>query len=242
MPRRYLTLLVLVLAALACSWSDFIPPAAPVIEPSPIPTFAIPTLTATPTETPLPTPTSTPDAPIAWPKDPGANCRYGPGTEWESISSLTPGTITEIEGRTINTAWWYVRDPLHSGEFCWVSYDVVETAGNLNIVPIAEPPVASVTAASVDAVVSFTACGGDNQVTFNGSIAANGPTEASYHWEVGGDQQRVLPDETITFTKAETQKITANVFSADCGSYSVKLIVSSPNEEIAEKAFTIQAP
>jgi len=118
----------------------------------------------------------------------------------------------------------------------------VETAGNLNIVPIAEPPVASVTAASVDAVVAFTACGGDNQVTFNGSIAANGPTEVSYHWEVGGDQQRVLPDETITFTKAETQKITADVFSADCGAYSVKLIVSSPNEEIAEKAFTIQAP
>ena len=242
MPKRLFAILALALAMLACNWSDIVPPAAPVIEPSPLPTFAISTLTPTPTETPLPTLTSTPDVPIAWPKDLGVNCRYGPGKEWEIVSSINTGTITEIEGRTVDTAWWYVQDPLHTGDYCWVSYDVVDTAGNLNIVPLAEPPMASVTAVTLDAVVTFTACGNANQVKFNGSIAANGPIEVTYHWEVGGDGQLITPDETLSFAEARTQKISTDVFSADCGDYSVKLLVTSPNEEAAEEIFKIQAP
>ena len=242
MNRRYFALLVLLLAALACTWSDFVPPAAPEIEPSPLPTFAISTLTAVPTGTPLPTPTSTPAAPIAWPKGLGVNCRYGPGKEWEVVSSLSAETDTEIKGRTINTAWWYVSDPINLGEFCWVAYDVVNTAGNMNIIPIVAPPAASVTAIMVDVLVTFSACGGSNEVIFNGSISANGPTMVTYHWEFGGDEQEVTPDETIEFSETGTQKITTDVFAADCGDYSVKLIVTSPNNEMVEKAFKIQAP
>jgi hypothetical protein len=81
-PGWILSLLVLILTALACNWTDLVPPAAPEIEPSPLPTFAIPTLTPIPTETQLPTPTSTPGAPIALPKTLGVNCRYGPGQGW----------------------------------------------------------------------------------------------------------------------------------------------------------------
>ena len=200
MSKRTFSIIALVLAALACNWSDIVPPAAPVIEPSPLPTFAISTLTPVPTETSLPMPTSTPDAPVAWPKDLGVNCRYGPGKEWEAVSSLPAGTITEIEGRTVNTSWWYVSDPLNLDSFCWVAFDVVDTAGNMNIIPIVEPPMASVTAVTADAVVAFTACGGSNQVALNGSITANGPAEVTYHWEVSGDQQEVTPDETIKFS------------------------------------------
>ena len=242
MPKRIISVMVLVLAALACSWSDIVPPAAPVIEPSPLPTFAISTLTLVPTETPLPTPTSTPDAPVAWPKDLGVNCRYGPGEEWEAVSSLLSETMTEIKGRTINTKWWYVSDPINQGEFCWVAYDVVDTAGNLNIVPIVEPPLASATSVKVDALVTFTACGSSNQVTFNGAITANGPITVTYHWEVTGDVQDLTPDDTIQFAEAGTQKVTGDFFSADCGDYSVKLVVTSPNEISAEKMFKIQIP
>ena len=242
MPKRLFAFLTLILAALACTWSDIVPPAAPVIEPSPLPTFAISTLTPVPTETPLPTPTSTPDAPIVWPKDLGVNCRYGPGKEWEAVSSLSSGTVVEIEGRTINTAWWYVRDPISLGEFCWVAYDVVDTAGNLNIIPIVKPPLASVTTVTVDAIVIFTACGNSNQVTFNGAITTNGPETVTYHWEVDGDTQSTIPDEIIQFSESGTQKLTGDFFSADCGDYSVKMLVTSPNEISAEKAFKIQAP
>jgi hypothetical protein len=236
-----LPLLVLILAALACNWSSIAPPAAPVIEPSPLPTFAIPTLTPVPTETPLPTATSTPEVPIAWPKDLGVNCRYGPGQEWETVSSLLPGTTTEIKGRTINTSWWYVNDPQKQDSFCWVSYDVVDTAGNLNIIPIVEPPTALVTKVTVGALVAFTACGGSNPVTFNGSIATNGPATVTYHWEVSGDTQDATADEILQFAQAGSQDVTANAFSADCGAYTITLRITDPNETSANKAFKIQA-
>ena len=242
MDKRLFAFIALALAALACNWSDIMPPAAPVIEPSPLPTFAISTLTPIPTETALPTPTSTPEAPIAWPKDLGVNCRYGPGEEWEAVSNVLTDTITEIKGRTINTKWWYVSDPLHESDFCWVAYDVMETAGNLNTVPIVNAPIATVTASTVDALVAFSACGGSNQVTLNGEITTNGPTTVTYHWEVSGDMKTATPDETIQFAKSGTKKLAENSFSADCGIYSAKLVVTNPNEISNEKAFKVQAP
>ena len=241
-PRWILSLLALALVTLACTWSDFVPPSAPVIEPSPLPTFAISTLTPIPTETHLPTPTSTPDAPIAWPKDQGVNCRFGPGQEWEVVSTLLPDTITKIKGRTVNTAWWYVSDPLTPDVFCWVNYDVVDTAGNLNIIPIVEPPVASVTAVTVDVIVVFNTCGETNQVTFNGTLTVNGPATVTYHWEVNGDAQNTIPDETFQFSESGTQKLVTDFFSADCGDYTVKLVVIGPNETYSEKAFKIVPP
>lgn len=241
--RWLLPLLALILGTLACNWSDFAPPAAPVIEPSPLPTFAIPSLTPTPTETPLPTPTSTPDAPIAWPKNLGVNCRYGPGKEWEVVSSLLVDTVTEIKGRTVDTSWWYIEDPLNLDSSCWVSYDVVETAGNLNIIPIVEPPVASVTDVSLDqVVVTFTSCGSENQVTFNGAVTTNGPTMVTYHWELSDAAQDTTPDATLEFTQAGDQGVSTNAFSADCGDYTATLRVTKPNGIFAEKEFEIQAP
>ena len=242
MHKRLFAILAFVLAVLACSWSDIVAPAAPEIEPTPLATFAIPTRTPQPTETPLPTLTPTPDVPIAWPKNLGVNCRYGPGKEWETVSSLLEGTTAEIEGRTVDTAWWYIQDPLHTGGFCWVAYNVVDTAGNLNTVPLAEPPTASVTEVTVEAVVIFTACNGHNDVTFKGTITTNGPATVTYHWEVSGDKREVMPEETIEFTEAGKQKLTKDVFSADCGNYSVSLRVTDPTEKSAEKMFKIQAP
>ena len=155
---------------------------------------------------------------------------------------MLPDTITKIKGRTVNTAWWYVSDPLTPDVFCWVNYDVVDTAGNLNIIPIVEPPVASVTAVTADATVASAACGATNQVTFNGSLTANGPATVTYHWEINGDAQENITEEMLSFTQSGTQKVSTNAFSADCGDYTVKLIVTSPNETSIEKAFKIQAP
>ena len=242
MPKHIFAVLALVLTALACNWSDIAPPAAPVIEPSPLPTFAISTLTPIPTETPLPEPTSTPNVPIAWPKDLGVNCRYGPGEKWEAASSITADTITEIKGRTVNTAWWYVVDPLHDGNFCWVAYDVMYTAGNLDTVPIAKEPTASVTVGTVDALVTFTACGMGNAVTFNAAITTNGPTAITYHWEVSGDASSITPDTILQIDESGTYKLTADFFSADCGTYMVKLLATIPNSVSVQKTFTVQAP
>jgi hypothetical protein len=239
-----LPLLALILAMLACNWSEVAPPPAPVIEPSPLPTFAISTLTPIPTETPLPTPTSTPDAPVAWPRSLGVNCRYGPGQEWEVVSTILAGTTAEIKGRTVNTAWWYVSDPTKIDDsFCWVAYDVVDTAGNLNIIPIVDPPVASVTDVSVDAVVvTFTACEGMNQVTFNGAIKTNGPATLTYHWELSGAAQDTTADMTLNFSHSGTNNVTMEMVLSACGEYTAILRVTEPNEVLAEKPFKIETP
>jgi len=239
-----LPLTALILAAFACTWADIVPPAAPEIEPSPLPTFAIPTLTPVPTETPLPTPTSTPDVPIAIPKALGVNCRFGPGQEWEVVNSIPEGTSIEIKGRTIDTSWWYVRDPLQISEsFCWVAYEAVETAGNLNTVPIVEPPPATVMDATVDTVlVTFSACGGSNQVGLTGSITANGPVTVTYHWEVSGVTQETTPDSTLKFDRTGKETATATISLSECGEYTAILRVTEPKEVIAQKVFSLQSP
>ena len=239
-----LSLIALILTALACNWADLVPPAAPVIEPSPLPTFAIPTLTPIPTETALPTPTSTPGAPIALPKALGVNCRYGPGQGWDVVHSIPEGTSIEIKGRTVDTSWWYVRDPLQINEgFCWVAYEAVETAGNLNIVPIVEPPAASVTQVTVDTVlVTFDTCGGSNQVTLNGSITTNGPGTVNYHWEVSGAAQETTPQTALEFDRSGSQNVNTTVSLAECGEYSATLRVTAPSELSAQKGFSLQSP
>lgn len=239
-----LPLFTLILVALACSWSEVAPLPAPVIEPSLLPTFAISTLTPVPTETLPPTATSTPEVPIAWPKNLGVNCRFGPGQEWEVVNTIPTGTVAEIRGRTVNTAWWYVSNPMKFDDsFCWVAYDVVDTAGNLNTIRIVEPPVASVTVVTVDAAeVTFTACGDSNQVTLNGTVTANGPGTVSYRWEVDGVGQEITADETLHFSHSGTQTVTGAVFLSECGDYTAVLRVTEPNDILAQKTFGLQSP
>lgn len=242
MPKWFFATLALLLGMLACSLSEFAPLPAPVIEPSALPTFGIPSVLSAPTETPLPGATSTPDVPVAWPKELGVHCRYGPGVKWEAVSSLPAETESEIFGRSVNTRWWYIADPQNFDSFCWVAFDVVNIAGNMNSIPITEPPIASVTTLTVDALFIFSGCGVSNPVTFVGSIKTNGSATVTYYWEVDGDTHSTTPEETIEYSGSVTQEITTEFFSADCGDYSVSLMVTSPNDISTNKAFSIQAP
>ena len=119
---------------------------------------------------------------------------------------------------------------------------MVDTAGNLYTIPIVEPPTALVTELTVDAAVTFVACGSPNEVTFRGSITTNGPATVTYHWEVNGDEHMLMPEESIELSEAGTQKVTTDMFSADCGEYSVVLQIRNPDEKLTEKPFKIQAP
>ena len=242
MPKQFYAILALILAALACNWADIVPPAAPVIEPSPLPTFAIPSVTPTITETPLPTPTSTPEVPIARIGALGVNCRYGPGKDWGVVSTIPTGMTAQIKGRTVDTAWWYIEDPQQTDRYCWVSYDVVETAGNMNIIPIAEVPEISVTDITVDAVTSFSACDTTNEITFNGSITTDFPATVTYQWKVEGETLYTSPKDTLEMTETGTQKLPTETYKADCGDYTVTLLISSPNEASVDKKFKVQAP
>ena len=65
-----------------------------------------------------------------------ANCRHGPGTDYESMALLTQGQSYAINGRDDLGNWWRVVIP--TGAFCWVNGATVETSGDLDSISIVQ--------------------------------------------------------------------------------------------------------
>ena len=96
----------------------------------------IPTLTAISTETV--TPTATLSGPVAtFIKD--ANCRAGPGTKYDVVTSFFKGQTVQIVGRNpdFDNTWWHVVIP--SGGKCWVSLTTAQVYGNFDTIPTVTP-------------------------------------------------------------------------------------------------------
>jgi hypothetical protein len=72
-------------------------------------------------------------------------------------------------------------------------------------------------------------CGQPNPVEISGTITTNGPTTVTFHWEMRGDKTNTTSDEVITFSSAGTQNINEGAYKVDCGNYSARLVVTSPN-------------
>jgi len=246
--RPLLASLVLVLAILACNLPSGAPTPTAAATAAPLSSAtstqpaatAIPSDTPLPTNTPLPTATSTPTIPIVWASSVAVNCRYGPGTAWASVSALQLNVTAEIAGRNASNDWWYIKDPLNPGSFCWVAMSVTNAAGNLAPIPVVSPPTALVTGVTVDANVSYSACGGPNPIQFSGTITTNGPTTVTYQWEITGDKQNTTSPETLKFDVAGTKDVPdPGAYSADCGKYTITLHVTDPNDKSAKKNFKV---
>lgn len=218
------------------------PPTIPPIIPSPFPiltpTPIIPTETPT---APLPTitPTFTPSVPSVSPKDQPVNCRYGPGPEWLAISALKLGATAEIVGRNQASTWWYIKDPLHAGAFCWVWSGATIVSGNVEGLPVLPPPEAKVIDVKVTVSPGGGICPGPMTVAFRGSISTNGPTTITYRWEIRGDADYTTSQEMHTFAKADTWTFDSGALHLSCGSYRVILHVLAPNDMKAEARFTL---
>ncbi len=219
-------------------------PTLPPESPTPIPptlTFipSLPPATPTLTETPTITPTFTPNVPMVTPKDQPVNCRYGPGAVWLAVSALKLGASAEIVGRDAANAWWYIKDPLHPGAFCWVSMAVTNASGNLEGLPVIPPPEAKVIDASVSVSVAGGVCPGPISLSFNGSITTNGPVTVTYRWEIRGDTSLTSSNESHVFSKADTWNFSSDSLHLSCGSYRVILHILTPNDFRAEKRFRL---
>jgi hypothetical protein len=83
--------------------------------------------------------TFTPSAPtFLLSKD--ANCRLGPDTAYDPVDALPKGVSVAIQGRSEDSAWFWVLKPSGSGR-CWVSASVGVASGSWLAVPvIAAPP------------------------------------------------------------------------------------------------------
>jgi len=104
-----------------------------------IPTLAPPTATSTPE----PTATAAPILPTFTPSgtffvvDTGANCRYGPGTAYDKITSFEPGAYLTLVGHNIDNSWFYV---LVGNTNCWISIVTGHTTGPLGNLPLITAP------------------------------------------------------------------------------------------------------
>ena len=115
------------------------------VQPSPtlpLPTVPPPTFTLVPTETATSTATVTPTATVSGPiitfiKD--ANCRNGPGTKYDVVTSYFKGQTLQIVGRNpdFNNTWWYVNMP--AGGKCWVSLATGQAYGDFDAIPTITP-------------------------------------------------------------------------------------------------------
>jgi hypothetical protein len=108
-------------------------------------TFAPPTSANTATSAPpLPTVaqvTATPSGTF-FVVDVGANCRSGPGTNYDKVTSFAQGTFITLVGHNTDNSWWYV---LTGSTNCWISASTGHTSGPTSALPlIAAPPTPTV--------------------------------------------------------------------------------------------------
>jgi uncharacterized protein YraI len=206
------------------------------------PITVLPTLTTVPTITPTATIVPTPSVPQVSPISAGVNCRSGPDVSFPSVSSIALGSFAQIAGRNSDSSWWYVRDPYSPGSFCWVSADVVTTAGNLAGIPVMAPTAGIVTKVTASAdVASPVFCGGPNVINFSGQITTNGPAKVSVQWELTGDKSFTTSPETVNFKAAGTKSAPdEGAYKTDCGHFTITLHVLSPNDVSASKNFKVE--
>ena len=108
----------------------------------PLPTVPPPTFTLVPTGTATNTETVTPTATVSGPtitfiKD--ANCRNGPGTKYDVVTSYFKGQTLQIVGRNpdFDNTWWYIKMP--TGGKCWVSLATGQAYGDFDDIPTITP-------------------------------------------------------------------------------------------------------
>lgn len=109
--------------------------------PPPFAEEAIPT----PTITPLPPPPTATPSPTADPTPRGtvrgtaANVRTGDSTEFPIITTLRQGQQVQLIGvSNRGTGWYQVR--LQDGRIGWMAPSVIDTSGNLGLLPFVTPP------------------------------------------------------------------------------------------------------
>jgi uncharacterized protein YgiM (DUF1202 family) len=152
--RSYLSTLGLLAALLACTVPSSQPPTPVivtqvivvpnVVETIPValdktPSPASPTLTETLQATVTVSPTATLSGPVVtFIKN--ANCRQGPGTQYETVTSFLVGETVEILGRNpdYDNTWWYVKIPGNNGN-CWVSLTTAQAYGDFDEIPTKNP-------------------------------------------------------------------------------------------------------
>lgn len=200
-------------------------------ENTPQPTLQ-PASTPQPTLTPIPTLTFTPTS-VEISVQVAAeliNCRSGPGTVFNTLTEIQQGRTLRASGRNEALTWFYVRDPGNPGGFCWVSADVVQVSGEADLLPVIQPPLATVTKITlrVEPNRIEVNCNQLPQTVFlEALVTVSGPTLLTWKWEISNG---VVSDiGTLIFEEAGTQAINEFYQINSANDYWVKFHVLTPN-------------
>jgi hypothetical protein len=153
----------------------------------------------------------------------------------------------QIVGRTADSGWWYIVDPLNTSRNCWVASSVTSTAGNLAGIPTVAAPQATVTNVTIDVdpgSITTTGCAGPiPTIEISGTIEVNGPGTVTWRFET--QQGGAMSTQTTDFDAFGERTVSVDYTHAlpiTAGTYWVRLIVTSPNNTQAEARYTITCP
>jgi len=240
---------IIVLALSSCNLPTDQPSGTPqpTLQPTlDTPTSSISTPTPIPIETlltfdpPTITPTSTPSTILASPKDQPVNCRFGPATSYAVAGALNLGRQAEIIGRNSDSSWWYVRNPSNPSTSCWLAASATDTVGNVESLPVVNPPEIMVTSidVSVDPPAMNVACTAFPQaVIVNAQITTNGPAIVIWRWE---SSNGIVSDEkNLLFEEGATKTVQEYIQVNSANDYSIQIRTLLPNVLIGQANFKV---
>jgi len=245
----YTAVVIFVIALSSCNLPTDQPTETP--QPSLQPTLDTPT-SSIPTPTPIPietlltlepatrTPTSTPSTVLASPKDQPVNCRFGPGTSYAVAGALNLGRQAEMIGRNADSSWWYVRNPSNPSTSCWLAASATDTVGNVDSLPVVNPPEIAVTSidVSVDPPALNVACDAFPQaVIVSAQITTNGPSIVTWRWE--SSTGTVSDEKNLLFEEGRTKTVQEYVQVNGANDYSVQIRTLLPNVLIGQANFKV---
>jgi hypothetical protein len=239
--RRWIVNAVMFLILTACNLpSNETPLSTPTVGTLPSTSSTpIPIETLLALQTPTPKPTFTPSLSVAFTIDAPVNCRSGPGTSYTVVGELRVGRQAEIVGKNIDVSWWYVKNPNDPSTFCWLAAFLVNTEGDVDSLPVVNPPEIVVTTinVSVDPPVMNVACDGfPRLVTINAQITTNGPATVIWRWEESATGE-VSSEKNILFEEGGTKTVQDLYQVKNARDYTMVVRTLQPNILAGESNF-----
>ena len=205
--------------------------------PTPVP---IDTLLAINFETPTIAPTSTSSLVLASPIDQPVNCRFGPGTQYGIAGALNPGRQAEMIGKNEDSSWWYVKNPSDPSTLCWLSAGVTLTVGNVESLPVVEPPEILVTSVnvSINPPGMSVACDAFPQsVIISAFITTNGPSIVVWRWE--SSIGKASAENNLLFEEGGTKTVQDYYQVDGAGDYLIQVRTIVPNVVIGQASIRV---
>jgi len=238
----FTAILILALAALACSAPGLTVP--PTITAVVIPTITVAPQPASASATPAP-PIPIPVTPIATPlptakTKSNTNLRSGPDADYPILGNLAPGLVVKLTGRNADKSWWQIEFPSSPDGYAWVLASNLDLGGAtgadaLPIVNAAPPPTRAPVAATVTAPPGLIPVlrADKSQLTAGECTTLRWDVEnvdsvfqdkgSGEEGVTGHDTRWICPDATTVYTlrvvnkDKTTQKYTTTVTVSACG-------------------------